>query len=109
MADPVKAVMQAMMGKMVARLSPTDIQGMMREMMPEMMRQMVSGLNLAQKTAFLQTMMGACIPQLTEGLSAADRERLATSIASQMAARLREAEPTATDVHAEQSGAGALG
>ena len=90
MADPMKAMASLMMDKMLAHMSTDEIQAMMREMMTHMF----SGLDLADKITFMQAMMGACIPKLTEGLRGEEREQLATTVLAQMAAHLRDLQPS---------------
>jgi hypothetical protein len=90
MADPLKAMTSLMMDKMLAHLSTEEMQAMMREMMTSLF----SGLDLADRITFMQAMMEACLPRLTEGLTGEEREQLAETVLAQMAAHLREGQPS---------------
>ncbi len=66
-------------------------------MMREMMTSLFSGLDLADKITFMQAMMEACIPKLTEGLRSEEREQLAETLLAQMAAHVRDGQPSAPE------------
>ncbi len=82
-------MMKDMMGKMMGKMAPAEMQ----EMMQGTMGHMFEDMPVEDRLRFMRAMLQTCLPKLTEGMDAATRAGLVREIAETVRA---PGEPPAT-------------